>query len=112
MKQTKPDKFLVDLAEKLRAIKRRGLATQIDIERKTGVDQTTVSRVMNLERRRITKSTRDLMIYANMLLEPDSLSSDIDDAIRDFLRSGGSEAELIATIEHAALLVSRRIGLK
>ena len=109
MKQTKPDEFLAQLAEKLQAIKRRGLATQLTIERDTGVDQSTVSRVMNHERRRITQPLRDLMKYADMLLEPEALSSEVSRAARDFLKSGGSEAELVASIEHAARLVARRI---
>jgi transcriptional regulator with XRE-family HTH domain len=106
--QEKPDTFLAELAGKLRLIRRRKLATQQEIESKTGVDQTTVSRVMNLERRRVTPALRELMKYADMLLEPKPLSTEVSLAAYDFLRSGGSEAELVASIEHAARLVSRR----
>jgi hypothetical protein len=109
MMQGEPEEFLRELAGKLRAIKRRKLATQTDIERETGIDQTTVSRVMNLERRRVTRPLRDLMRYADMLLEPKDLPKDVNRAAHDFLRSGGSEAELVASIEHAARLVSGRI---
>lgn len=101
---------MAELAEKLQAIKRRQLATQLEIERETGVDQTTISRVMNRERRRVTPQLRTLMEYADMLLEPKALSDDVNRAAQDFLRCGGSEAELIASIEHSASLVSRRLA--
>lgn len=110
MMQSKPNPFLAELATKLLAIKRRGLATQVDIERETGVSQSTVSRVMNGERRRVTPQLHKLMNYADMLLKPKPLSEEVRDAAQDFLRCGGSEAELIASIEHGARLVSRRLG--
>lgn len=105
----KPEEFLKDLADKLHAIKRGGLATQAEIEAETGVDQTTISRAMNLERRRVTEPLRILMKYADMRLEPSALSPAIGRAVGDFLRRGGSEAELIASIEHATVLVSGRL---
>lgn len=108
MAQKKPDPLLDELARKLRAIKRRRLATQRDIERVTGIDQTTISRVQNGQRRRATPQIHDLMRYADMLLEPETLPSAVTRAARKFLEGGGSEAELVMSIEHAARLVSRR----
>ena len=101
--------FLAELADRLRAIKRRRLATQLEIQQDTGVDQATVSRVLNGQRKRVTEPIERLMEYANMLLEADELSSYVQEAARQFLRRGGSEAELIASIEHSAKLVSRKL---
>ena len=40
------DSVLSDLPKKLRAVKRQNLATQSDLQRITGVDQATISRVL------------------------------------------------------------------
>ena len=103
------DPFLVELAEKLQVIRHRRLATQTQIEADTGIDQTTISRASALRRRRITPQLRDLMKYANMLIEPRPIAPGINQAVNTFLRVGGSEAELIESIEHAARLVARRV---
>ena len=101
--------FLAELADRLRAIKRRKLATQEQIQEDTGVDQATISRVLNGQRKRVTEPIERLMEYANMLLGSDEVPSDVQEAARQFLRRGGSEAELIASIEHSAKLVSRKL---
>ena len=104
-----PSDFLAELAEKLRAIERRGLATQQEMERATGVDQTTISRVVNRRRKRVTEPLRRLKVYADMLLSDEELPSEVREAAREFLSQGGTEAELIASIKHSAKLVSRRL---
>ena len=96
---------LPGLAEKLRAVKSRGLATQVDLAAVTSVDQATISRVLNGQRRRVTSPLRRLEEYVDMLLEGKELSSDVQEAAKSFLVRGGTEAELIASIEHSAKLV-------
>lgn len=103
-----PALFLVDLADKLRAIERRNLATQQEIEAATGVDQSTVSRVLNRRRKRVTEPIRKLMAYADMRLSKEDLPTEVRDAAREFLSHGGTEAELIASIKHSAKLISRK----
>lgn len=96
---------LKDLADKLRAVKSRRLATQVKISLATGVDQGTISRVLNGRRRRVTRRLADLEIYVDMLLKGEKLSLEVQEAARNFLMKGGTEAELIASIEHSADLV-------
>ena len=96
---------LDDLAEKLRAVKIRGLATQVQLSTATGVDQATISRVLNGRRRRMTVPLAKLSEYVDMLLRGEELSSEVQEAAKDFLVRGGTEAELIASIEHSAKLV-------
>lgn len=108
--QMKPDTFLADLAGKLRAIKRRNLATQLEIERETGIDQATISRAMNNRPKRVTEHLRVLMNYADMLLKNEPLPLHVEHAAREFFAAGGSEAELIASIRHSAKLVARKLG--
>lgn len=96
---------LEGLAEKLRAVKSRGLATQVDIATATGVDQATISRVLNGRRRRFTRPLADLEKYVDILLSDGQLSSEVQEAARGFLIRGGTETELIASIEHSANLV-------
>ena len=96
---------LDDLAKKLRAIKDRRLATQAELAAATGVDQATISRVLNGQRRRMTRRLVELEEYVNMLLSGRKLSRQVQDAARDFLVRGGTEAELIASIDHSADLV-------
>ncbi len=103
------DILLPELAKKLRAVKRRGLATQLEIERVTGVNQATISRVLNGQRHHVTERIVRLDKYVNMLLQGHKLSTEIQEAARDFLGLGGSEAELVASIEHSAKLVSGRL---
>lgn len=99
------DISLDDLTEKLRAVKSRGLATQVQLSAATGVDQGTISRVLNGRRRRMSARLTKLSEYVDMLLGSEELSSEVQEAAKDFLVRGGSEAELIASIEHSAKLV-------
>lgn len=99
--------FLTALAKKLRVVRSRGLATQIEIEATTGVDQGTISKVLNGKRRRVNARIRALDQYANILLSEIALSPAVSEAARDFL-AFGSEAELIDSIRHCARLVSHR----
>ena len=96
---------LDDLAEKLRAVKSRGLATQVQLAVATGVDQATISRVLNGQRRRMTGPLLELEKYVDMLLGDEQLSLEVQEAVRNFLVRGGTEAELIASIHHSANLV-------
>ena len=82
--------FLADLSDKLGAIKRRNLATQAQIYEFTGVDQATISRVLNGERRRVNESLLRLDEYVNMLLQDGELSKDIQQAAQKFLSRGGN----------------------
>ena len=100
---------LDDLAEKLRTLTSRGLATQMDLSTNTGVDQATISRVLNRQRRRMTDPLVVLEEYVDMLLGDRQLSSEVQEAAKDFLVRGGTEAELIASIEHSAQLVLRKL---
>ena len=93
------------LAGKLRAVRSRGLATQVHLATITGVDQATISRVLNGRRRRITGPLMVLEEYVDMLLSGKQLSSEVQEAARNFLVQGGTEGELIASIEHSAKLV-------
>lgn len=74
----------------------------------TGVDQATISRVLNRRRRRMTDQLVVLEVYVDMLLGDQQLSSKVEEAAKDFLVRGGTEAELIASIEHSAQLVLRK----
>jgi transcriptional regulator with XRE-family HTH domain len=103
------DDSLKDLANKLRAVKVLGLATQSDLSDNTGVDQGTISRVLNGRRKRKTEALVRLENYVNMLLKTVELSGEVQEAARKFLQMGGTEAELIASIEHSAQLVLRKL---
>lgn len=105
----KEDISLDDLARKLRVVKSRGLATQKELQEVTGVDQAAISRVLNGQRRRATEPLGRLREYVNMLLDDGQLSEEIQEAARDFLGRGGTEAELIASIEHSGKLVSGKL---
>ena len=96
---------LDDLAGKLRAVKSRGLATQAQLSAATGVDQATISRVLNGRRRRVTAPLGRLEEYVDMLLGDEELSSEVQEAAKSFLVRGGTEAELIESIKHSARLV-------
>lgn len=100
--------FLEQLTEKLRTIRRLGRGTQLDIEAKTGVAQSTISKVMNGRRRRVNEQVRKLDDYANILLGNPDLPPAVSKAAQEFLIFG-SQAELIATIDHGARLLSGRL---
>lgn len=100
--------FLDALAKKLKAVRSRGLATQLELEAYTSVDQGTISKVLNGKRRRVNDRLRALDQYANMLLGEIVISPGVSQAAREFL-AFGSEAELVASIQHCARLVSGRV---
>ena len=102
--------FLDELAKALQDLLRSGTFTQQDIERATGVDQTTISRAKSGKLRRVTDKIRRLRLYADMRLLGVKLPAKVDYAARQFLAVGGSEAELLASIEHAISLVTRRLA--
>jgi transcriptional regulator with XRE-family HTH domain len=101
--------FVLELARKLRQIRRERLATQKQIERATGVPQETVSKVIHLKRRRRNLTLITLDNYANILLNKKgtAVSPEVIDAVAEFL-SVGSEADLIASIKMCANLASGR----
>jgi transcriptional regulator with XRE-family HTH domain len=101
--------FLDELAKALQHLLAQGAATQQDIERATGVDQTTISRAKSGNLRRVTDKLRRLRRYADMQLNDIKVPAKVDHAARQFLAVGGSEAELLASIEHAISLVTRRL---
>src|SRR5687768_15942545 len=99
--------FLEALAKKLKLVRARSLATQDQIEAQTGIDQGTISKVMNGKRRRVNDRLRLLDNYANILLGNVTLSPAVSEAAREFLVFG-SESDLVASIRHCARLVSQR----
>jgi transcriptional regulator with XRE-family HTH domain len=99
--------FLEALAKKLKSVRTRQLATQAEIEAETGVDQGTISKVLNGKRRRVNDRLRALDVYANMLIGEVVLSPAVTDAAREFL-AFGSEVELVDSIRHCTKLVSHR----
>jgi transcriptional regulator with XRE-family HTH domain len=101
--------FLDELAKELQELLRAGTATQQDIEKATGVDQTTISRAKSGKLRRVTDKLQRLRRYADMRLGDFKVPAKVDHAARQFLAVGGSEAELLASIEHAISLVTRRL---
>ena len=101
--------FLLALAKKLKVVRLRGLATQTEIEAKVGVDQGTISKVINGKRRRVNDRLRALDQYANMLLGETTLSPQISEAAREFL-AFGSEAELVDSIRLCTRLVAHRLS--
>jgi transcriptional regulator with XRE-family HTH domain len=100
--------FLKSLAQKLKLVRERGLATQADIEVQTGVHQETISKVLNGKRRRVNERILVLDRYANMLIGEVILSPTVSDAAREFL-AFGSEEELVDSIRHCTRLVAHRL---
>ena len=80
---------LEGLAEKLRAVTARHLATQTQIAAATEVDQATISRILNGQRRRFTPRLVRLEEYVNMLLRQEKLSPKVQEAATSFLVRGG-----------------------
>jgi transcriptional regulator with XRE-family HTH domain len=107
MAQTDDAARLRALTEVLRVVKAKGLATQKEIEAETGVDQTTISRIMNGRRRRFSSNLDALERYANMLLQGTEIPVAVQQATKEFLVVG-TETELIASIKLARQLVAGR----
>ena len=99
--------FLSELAEKLRTIRRRKLATQECMERSTGVGQETISKVLHGRRRRRSEQLERLNQYADMLLNEHAFPTSVKTAVNEFL-AFGTEDELVASIKLCAGLVARR----
>lgn len=100
--------FLEALAKKLKVVRARHLATQSEIERRTGVHQETISKVINGKRRRVSPALRVLNDYADMLITTSSLPPVVTEAAREFL-AFGTEAELVDSIRHCTRLVTHRL---
>ncbi len=96
--------FIANLAEKLRKIRREGIATQIEIEAATGICQETVSKVLHGKRRRRTEALDALDRYADMLISNRKTPDRVSEAVAEFL-AFGSEADLVASIRMCASLV-------
>jgi predicted transcriptional regulator len=96
------------LKEGLRTVKAKRLATQKELERRTGVDQTVISRVVNGRRRRFSASLVPLENYVDMLLERSEIPLAVQNATMEFLVVG-TESELIASIKLARQLVAGRL---
>lgn len=99
--------FISCLADKLRRIGREGLATQKEIEMATGVRQETISKVINGKRRRRNATLIALDKYADMLIANPNVSSEVTEAVVEFL-AFGTEADLVASIRMCASLASGR----
>ena len=102
--------YLSELSDKLRRLNSTDSVTQKDIQRELKIDQSTISRVLNGKRKRVTHQIVQLMDYVNMRIEPIEISHQVEEAARDFLKQGGTEIELVASIEHSARLMSRKMG--
>jgi transcriptional regulator with XRE-family HTH domain len=101
---------IADLAAKLVAIKQRGLARQLDMEEKTGVDQTAISRALHGHYKRMSPALERLDGYADMLLVEKEVPEKVRHAAREFLGLGGTESELLASIDLARRLITRRLA--
>ena len=100
---------LLDLSNNLRRLLSTGNITQKEIQRELKIDQATISRVLNGKRKRVTDQIKRLIEYVNMRIGPVEISRQVEEAARDFLKQGGTEVELVASIEHSARLVSRKM---
>lgn len=98
---------MAELASKLRAIAERKLATQQEIAVAAGVDQGTVSKLMNGVRRRRNEAVDRVNGYANMLLNRVELPDAVVSEARRFLVFG-TEEQLVASIRLCIDLVTRR----
>src|SRR3989344_3611955 len=94
--------LLDGLADDLAALFRSGNVTQIDISKGTGISQSTISKARNRKLKRVTKDVVLLRDYANILLSNDELPVSVCRAARGFLSAGGSESELVETIDLSA----------
>jgi len=108
--QSKTDtEKLVELSRSLHLILQKKLATQLEIQRATGVDQPTISRARSGKLKRLTAKVEVLQNYANMKLSPPTASKKISDLATRFYEAGGTDAELEASIEHAIKLLTRQL---
>ena len=102
-------RILAQLSRSLTAIAERRIATQLEIQEVTGVDQPTISRAQKGKLKRITDKVTRLADYANMKLRPPPVSERVSALTTRFYEAGGTERELAASVEHAITLVTRRL---
>ena len=103
------DQILAQLAQRLTAIAQQRLATQLEIQWVTGVDQPTISRAQRGKLKRVTGKVELLIHYANMKMSPPPVSENLSALTATFYEAGGTERELVASVEHAITLVTRRL---
>ena len=101
--------LLAQLSRSLTVIAERRLASQLEIQKVTGVDQPTISRAQKGKLKRVTDKIERLMDYANMKLSPPPMSETVSTLTARFYEAGGTEKELVASVEHAITLVTRRL---
>lgn len=101
--------ILSALAKTLQALERRGGNTQKSIEIAIQIDQTTISRARHGKLKRVTSKVRRLKAYADMQIERVEITDAVRRAAILFYKLGGSEQELIASIQHATTLIFHRL---
>lgn len=109
--QARDAEILEELEVALTRIKRLRLARQVDMARAFELDQPTVSRAAKGRLTAATPNLRRLLEYANMRLkEADDPvpAQPVDRALKRFRAVGGSEKDLVALVELATALLSRR----
>jgi transcriptional regulator with XRE-family HTH domain len=89
------------LQRALARVKRGRIATQIQIEKATGVPQSTISRARNGQLKRETPSTDRLLKYVNTLLGENDPPARLKQVVSEFLAAGG-DAEALSDIVGAA----------
>lgn len=97
---------LQELQEALTAVLGSRAATQQLLSRISDVDQPTISRAKNGKIKRRSRKTDALMEACKSLRSKPPIGPAVAQKIHIFYAKGGSEAELLATIEHGASLVS------
>lgn len=97
---------LQELQEALTAALGSRAATQQLLSRLSGVDQPTISRAKNGRIKRRSRKTDAIMGVCMSLSSKPPIGPAVVQKIHNFYAKGGSEAELLATIEHGASLVS------
>lgn len=106
--RTPHEESLATLSANLREIEARGLLSQVAIQRMSGVDQPTISRARAGKLKRVTEKVRLLNRCVEIQLKTRGHSLKIRRATEYFYAAGGSEDELLASINLATrLLLSR-----
>ena len=104
------EELLDDLSRKLKALTFNPNFTQQSISKDLGIDQSTISRLLNRQGKRVSTTVKLLQNYVNMQLEPADLSPEVEKAALEFLSLGGTKSELVASIKHSAQLVCGKLG--
>jgi hypothetical protein len=97
--------YLLELSTVLGRITTGMGVSQKEIEKATGVDQTTISRAKNRKLSRVTTKVRRLRRYADIQRNKIRLSEEIKYAAEGFLAVGGTEDELLGSIRQATRIV-------